>query len=101
LLSDPGAGYLARDAAIGALNGIDREALKAGGIPALINLLRDANSFTRWQGALFLERFGTDSQGAVPTLIPLLSDSHADVRRAVTNALKAIDPEAAAKAGIK
>ena len=63
--------------------------------------MRDANSLTRWQGAAFLERFGTNSQGAVPALVLLLSDPHADVRSAITNALKAIDPEAAAKAGVK
>jgi hypothetical protein len=100
LLSDPGAGYLARDAAIGALNRIDPGALKAAGIPALINLLKDADSLARWQGAVFLERFGNDSQGAVPALVLLLRDSHGDVRSAVSNALKTIDPGAAAKAGV-
>jgi len=38
---------------------------------------------------------------AVPVLVKLLNDPDALVRRSAANALKAIDPEAAAKAGVK
>lgn len=47
-----------------------------------------------------LRQFGAQAKPAVPSLLKLLNDSHASIRSDVTNALKAIDPEAAAKAGV-
>ena len=38
---------------------------------------------------------------AVPALLKLLDDENDTVRKSATNAIKAIDPEAAAKQGIK
>ena len=43
----------------------------------------------------------TNAQPAVPALLLLLSDQKEEVRKAATNAIKAIDPEAAARAGVK
>jgi len=45
--------------------------------------------------------FGPDARIAVPALVELLNDPDLEVRGRATNALKAIDPEAAAKAGVK
>ena len=47
-----------------------------------------------------LRRLGAEAKPAVPTLAALLSDADAAIRSAATNALKHIDPEAAARAGI-
>jgi hypothetical protein len=48
-----------------------------------------------------LGQFGAQAKPAVPILISLLNDPHMSIRSAVTNALKKIDPDAAAKAGVK
>jgi hypothetical protein len=42
-----------------------------------------------------------DTPFPVTCLIPFLNDSDEDTRSTATNALKAIDPEAAATAGVK
>ena len=52
-------------------------------------------------GAIAVVDFTTSAKSAVPALIELLTDHDAGVRNATTNALKAIDPEAAARAGVK
>ena len=51
--------------------------------------------------ALALWSFGTNGKPAVAALVELLSDTNQDVSFAATNALKAIDPEGAARAGVK
>jgi HEAT repeat protein len=48
-----------------------------------------------------LGNFGPNAQQAIPALLQLLSDLDVAVRFTATNALKKIDPEAAAKAGVK
>ena len=48
-----------------------------------------------------LRQFGTRAKPAVPILLRLLEDSHANIRSDVTNALKVIDPDAAVKAGVR
>jgi len=48
-----------------------------------------------------LRQFKTDAKAAVPTLLTLLDDNNADIRSSATNAIRQIDPEAAAEAGIK
>jgi HEAT repeat protein len=45
--------------------------------------------------------FGTNAKSAVPDLTAMLNDQDLRTREAATNALKQIDPEAAAKAGVK
>jgi hypothetical protein len=48
-----------------------------------------------------LGNYGTEAKAAVPTILPCLSHSITYVRKHATNALKEIDAEAAAKAGVK
>ena len=48
-----------------------------------------------------LGTLGTNAASAVPALLKFLTDSDKSVRASATNALKAIDPQAAAKAGVQ
>jgi hypothetical protein len=48
-----------------------------------------------------LAKFGAQAKPAVPMLIGLLSDGEQAIREAATNALREIDPAAAAEAGVK
>jgi HEAT repeat protein len=57
--------------------------------------------FTRGVAIESLVEFGAQAKPAVPTLIGLLTDSEAYIRHDASNALKEIDPDAAAKAGVK
>jgi HEAT repeat protein len=70
-------------------------------VSALVKALTDTDPIVRLSAARGLERLGTNAQDAVPTLVLLLSDSILNLRLAATNALKAIAPETAAKAGVK
>jgi hypothetical protein len=70
-------------------------------VPAFAKSLDDTKSAVREMAATALGDFGADAQQAVPALVLFLSDSDAGVRECVTNALLKIDPEAAAKAGVK
>jgi HEAT repeat protein len=70
-------------------------------VPALTTALHDTDSNVRSLALGLLGRFGLDAKPAVPALIESLNDRDTVIRRYATNALKAIDPEAAAKAGIK
>ena len=69
-------------------------------VPALIaNLaLRDRNTHVTLQA---LAEFGTEAKSAVPAIVSLLNDPNIHVRSSANNALKRIDPEAAAAAGIR
>jgi HEAT repeat protein len=67
-------------------------------VPVLINYLNDSNKKVRAYSALALSYYGTDAKPAVPALFDLLNDK--DTRFSATFALKRIDPEAAAKAGL-
>lgn len=75
-------------------------------IPILVELLAKLQSPQHPIGMRIdtiraLRQFGAQAKPAVPKLVELLSDSTGLVRSAATNALKQIDPEAAAKAGVK
>jgi HEAT repeats len=70
-------------------------------VPALIKCLSSQNPSIRRQASTALAHFGADAKPAVPTLINLLNDSAQRVKDAARDALKAIDPEAAEKAGVK
>lgn len=71
-------------------------------IPALIHCLSDPRSDLRTEAAEALAGWGKQSQAAVPRLIQLLDDrSDRDLMAAVRKALKEIDPDAAAKSGVK
>ncbi len=64
-------------------------------------LLSDNDCHCRVIGALGLGRLGTNAQQAVLALPLRLNDRECVVRYDVTNALKAIDPEAAIRAGVQ
>ncbi len=52
-------------------------------------------------GALYsLLKFGSAAKPAVPSILKLLNSADPGVRSMATNALRTIDPEAAAKAGV-
>ena len=70
-------------------------------MPVLLKALGDRNLSDRVRVAQALGRMGTNALPAVPTLVSLLNDPNFSLRCLVTNTLKAIDPEAAAKAGVR
>jgi hypothetical protein len=72
-------------------------------VPVLTNAVHDPSLSVRFSAIQSLGMFGQDAKLAVPALVEFLNTSHDDtsVRELATNALKAIDPEAAAKAGVK
>ncbi len=70
-------------------------------VPILINYLSDSNSKVRVDAALALSSYKADAKPAVPALIDLLNDKGKGVKNSAAFALKYIDPEAAAKAGLK
>jgi hypothetical protein len=57
--------------------------------------------FTSQDAILSLGKFGPQAKPAIPMLIGLLRDPQEYIRDAATNALKEIDPDAAAKAGVQ
>jgi HEAT repeat protein len=72
-------------------------------VPALLEYLKDPQAIHS-SAAQALGRFGPDARAAVPDLLKLLKDQSPQMRgtrEAAANALKSIDPEAAAKEGIK
>lgn len=68
-------------------------------VAALAKNLADSNKV--WLSLNALESLETDARPAVPQLLELLTNNDETIRPAATNALKSIDPEAAAKAGVK
>jgi hypothetical protein len=71
-------------------------------VPVLIERLSSSNAM-RYRGTTIyaLSKFGEHAKSAIPFIVPYLSDGNDDTRSEATNAIKAIDPEAAAKAGVK
>jgi HEAT repeat protein len=65
-------------------------------VPALMEVLKDSDTFVRRDAAAALGEFGPDAKSAVPALLALQNDKE-PVRRAAADALEKIDPEAAAK----
>jgi hypothetical protein len=84
---------------VAALNGIHSEPESV--VPELVRLLRDSDAEVRMLAAAALGNFGTNAESAVPDLIVMLNDGNGPTREMTTNALKQIDPTAAARAGIK
>ncbi|HXD01004.1 MAG TPA: HEAT repeat domain-containing protein [Verrucomicrobiae bacterium] len=70
-------------------------------VPELVKLLHDSDAQLRRYDAEALGEFGTNAKSAIPDLTIMLNDGYSHARYMATNALKQIDPEAAAKAGIK
>ncbi len=73
----------------------------APAVAALVHLLHTEDPMARIDVIYALGKIGPAAKDAVPDLLTHLNDEHANVRNAVTNVLKQIDPEAAAKAGIR
>jgi len=69
-------------------------------VPALLEYLVEPKG-NHMSAAQALAAFGADAKPAVPALVELLNSPNADYRRSAAEALKQIDPEAAAKAGVK
>jgi len=74
-------------------------------VPALIESLKDPHPYVRANAIQGLGNFGAQAKSAVPALLesldhPQMSDP-ATTRGMIENALKKIDPGAAAKAGVK
>lgn len=65
-------------------------------IPVLIAGLFDTNPIARENAAIGLAKYGQDAKAAVPALLGTLA-----INRSAGWALKQIDPEAAAKAGVR
>ena len=70
-------------------------------VPALIESLECTNSLVASTAARSLGRFRSQSDTIVPALSKALRHPAGSVRHAASQALKALDPEAAAKAGVK
>ena len=71
-------------------------------IPSLIAYLNEPEGGGRDDAAEALAEFGPRAKAAVPVLVKLLPDrSDKDLMRAVRHALKTIDPQAAAAAGLQ
>jgi hypothetical protein len=70
-------------------------------VPALEKLVSDTDTGIRQLAVLGLGEWGTNAERALPALVSSLSDPNINVRATATNSLKKIDPEAAAKAGVK
>ncbi|MDB6065623.1 MAG: repeat protein [Pedosphaera sp.] len=70
-------------------------------LPALVKCLNDYDFLVRLAAAEAIGAFGSDAKEAVPDLLKLLADSNAKVQNAAKESLKKIDPEAAAKEGVK
>jgi hypothetical protein len=76
-------------------------------IPVLVAGLDDPLQIAQQNAAIALGRYGQEARAAVPVLLRMLATNSAagtaqqELRAVVRSALKAIDPEAAAKAGVK
>jgi hypothetical protein len=70
-------------------------------IPRLIELLKSPLERTRLYALNALHRYGSKARNAVPGVVKLLDDSDRQIRNDAKSALKTIDPETAAKMGIK
>jgi HEAT repeat protein len=71
-------------------------------VPLLTSALNDPSIDVRDFAAWALEEFGPQASAATPALLDFLNASHEYRTMAlVTNALKKIDPQAAANAGVK
>jgi 3-methyladenine DNA glycosylase AlkD len=70
-------------------------------VPVLMDLMKDSLEGIRRSSAEALGNYGTNASPAIATLSNALNDPKLSVRDAAEDALKQIDPETAAKAGIK
>jgi len=98
-IANTNAGGDLRSAAVNALGHIHAEPELV--VPVLTKCLRDSDPTVRTEATFSLLFFGGAAKSAVPELVGLLKDKDLQIREYAEQSLKAIDPEAAAKAGIK
>lgn len=96
-LSDSAAEVRAQAAATMGVRGQKPEIV----VPALIHTLDDTNDLVKAMAAYGLGFFQVQARPAVPALLRTMTNIDPSYRFYLTNALLAIDPQAAAKAGIK
>jgi len=70
-------------------------------VPALIELLSDKDEWVQCMAAVGLDLYGAPAKPAVPALLRSLTNSSSRFLSFGTHAVKKIDPQAAAEAGIK
>ena len=72
-------------------------------VPGLTNKLvtTSKNGLTETFVMEALGKFGEEAKGALPVITSQLNSTYPEARMSATNALKLIDPEAAARAGVK
>jgi hypothetical protein len=71
-------------------------------IPSLAELVRNSNDkMVRYSAIVALQEYEAKTESVVSALVQALQDQNFEVRLRATIALKKIDPEAAAKAGVK
>ena len=70
-------------------------------VPALMKCLEDAAPIMRAFSANALEKFGAEAKPAIPALLKARETTNTYTRDTIDRALRAIDPEAAARAGIQ
>lgn len=70
-------------------------------VPALMRTLPGNDTLLRSLSLISLGQFGQQGEASVSMILNALSDNEEDVRSSAAVALKQIDPEAAAKAGVK
>ena len=63
-------------------------------VPAIVEMLKWPNPYSRANAALALGEIGDPAQSAVPTIIQLLNDPNTDIRGTAAEALGAIGPAA-------
>ena len=91
--------YIVRGHAMNCLRGVEQA--YATVMPALFAALHDPNFEVRDQAAYYIGRMGFTNDATIAALTGAQSDRDLTVRFAATNALWHVDPEAAAKAGVK
>ncbi|MGO8928673.1 MAG: HEAT repeat domain-containing protein [Limisphaerales bacterium] len=90
----------ARRGALDALGKIGTEPDRV--VPVLINALHDPDSYVRGSALGALGKYGPNAKLAVPALVAFLNASNDSANTMLAaDALKAIDPAAAAQAGVK
>jgi HEAT repeat protein len=70
-------------------------------VPVFSEFLTSPDARMRVFGASVLGSLGTDAKAAIPLLLKLRTDEDPDVRESAARALREIDPQAAANAGVK
>ncbi|EEF63260.1 HEAT repeat domain-containing protein [Pedosphaera parvula] len=70
-------------------------------IPLLITRLSSPSMDLRFGALAGLSKFGTEASNAVPAMLDLMKENNSFLKPQIDTALKAIDPDAAAKASVK